>query len=623
MKTIRSGKRLRSDGGQVTITVVLAMGIFLLGAMGFAVDMANLWFHRQSAQTAADAACTAGAMDLLVDATNGATSQGGFNPKSGAFTCSGSPSTAPCQYAALNGYNGANTAQGNDVQVSFPGSVSGVTAPDATLAPSPFIRVDVIDHAQVFFSALLSGRKTQDVRATAICGLVQANAPVPLIVLKPTCAATLGLQGAGTVSIIGGPSRSIEVNSNNSNAVSTGGSSATINLSNGGPAFTGSDLGTWGGPSTPVTGFSAGSTGKWLYPASPIDDPYAKVPAPTQPAACVAATGCWGAAPAPTAVAYHTHGCPDGTGSPNNNLPSVMNTDNTLALGNIPLITGTGRSTPGCVLFHPGLYDQSIKVKGYTAIFQPGLYYFRIPVGTYDSETCGTADGVCNITGTGGCNYALAVNSGGVVRPSATTGVDAGDGSYGVTFYLSGPGGTGGYGSVFFGSSSGSVGGSTILDPWNWTPTDGTGASCPGGAAPNGSLGLSGPLAGDILVGPCTKDGTYFASPSNASSVGPVRGMIFFQDRNDGDNHGQPSMQGGGGLLMSGTMYFHHCPNSPSCNPSTDYKAFLQFQGHSGASTYLLGNITTDELLTGGGGSVKMQLDPAYVYSILKVALLK
>src|SRR5439155_23477278 len=317
MKTIRSGKRLRSDGGQVTITVVLAMGIFLLGAMGFAVDMANLWFHRQSAQTAADAACTAGAMDLLVDATNGATSQGGFNPKSGAFTCSGSASTAPCQYAALNGYNGANTTPGNDVQVSFPGSVSGVTAPDATLAPSPFIRVDVIDHAQVFFSALLSGRKTQDVRATAICGLVQANVPVPLIVLKPTCAATLGLQGAGTVSIIGGPSRSIEVNSNNSNAVSTGGSSATINLANGGPAFTGSDLGTWGGPSTPVTGFSAGSTGKWLYPASPIDDPYANVPAPTQPAACTpsATNHCWGAAPAPLAVDPGTHGCPDHSGA--------------------------------------------------------------------------------------------------------------------------------------------------------------------------------------------------------------------------------------------------------------------------------------------------------------------
>jgi len=99
--------------------------------------------------------------------------------------------------------------------------------------------------------------------------------------------------------------------------------------------------------------------------------------------------------------------------------------------------------------------------------------------------------------------------------------------------------------------------------------------------------------------------------------------MVFFQDRNNGDNKGQPNMSGGGGLLMSGTMYFHNCPNSPSCNPSTDYKAFLQFQGNSGASTYLLGNITTDELITGGGGSVKMQLDPSYVYSILKVALLK
>src|SRR5437667_11759791 len=143
MTTIRSDKTsggLRRDSGQVTIFVVLAMGIFLLGAMGFAVDMANLWFHRQSAQTAADAACTAGAMDLLVDATNGATSQGGFNPKSGAFTCSGSPSTAPCQYAALNGYNGANNAQGNDDHVSFPVSESRVTAPEDTPAPRVLMR---------------------------------------------------------------------------------------------------------------------------------------------------------------------------------------------------------------------------------------------------------------------------------------------------------------------------------------------------------------------------------------------------------------------------------------------------------------------------------------------------
>src|SRR5207249_5753143 len=130
MKTIRASKAsggVRGDSGQVTIFVVLALGIFLLGAMGCAVDMANLWFHRQSAQTAADAACTAGAMDLLTDATTGISppTQGGFNPNNGAFHCSGSAGAAPCQYAALNGYNGANATTGNDVQVSFPASVSG------------------------------------------------------------------------------------------------------------------------------------------------------------------------------------------------------------------------------------------------------------------------------------------------------------------------------------------------------------------------------------------------------------------------------------------------------------------------------------------------------------------
>ncbi len=53
------------ESGQAAVFLVLAMGIFLIGGVGFVVDGANLWFHRQSAQTAADAACTAGAMDLL------------------------------------------------------------------------------------------------------------------------------------------------------------------------------------------------------------------------------------------------------------------------------------------------------------------------------------------------------------------------------------------------------------------------------------------------------------------------------------------------------------------------------------------------------------------------------
>ena len=52
--------RLPNERGQTTIIVVLALGIFLLGAAAFGTDIANLWYHRQAAQTAADAACTAG-----------------------------------------------------------------------------------------------------------------------------------------------------------------------------------------------------------------------------------------------------------------------------------------------------------------------------------------------------------------------------------------------------------------------------------------------------------------------------------------------------------------------------------------------------------------------------------
>ena len=70
-KAMRQPSR-RNEAGQSILFVVLALGIFLLGALCFAFDLSNIWFHRQAAQTAADAACAAGAMDILVDAQGGA-----------------------------------------------------------------------------------------------------------------------------------------------------------------------------------------------------------------------------------------------------------------------------------------------------------------------------------------------------------------------------------------------------------------------------------------------------------------------------------------------------------------------------------------------------------------------
>src|SRR5437764_14858168 len=92
----------RRENGQAALFLMLGMGLFLMGGIGFAVDMANMWMHRQASQNAADAACTAAAMDMVNDA-NGATNSGGFTPGTG-FNCSSNATSAPCQYAGFNGY---------------------------------------------------------------------------------------------------------------------------------------------------------------------------------------------------------------------------------------------------------------------------------------------------------------------------------------------------------------------------------------------------------------------------------------------------------------------------------------------------------------------------------------
>src|SRR5204862_6337535 len=59
----RSGPR--SDTGQVTVFVAIVFTLFLAAFAGFGSDMANLWFHRKSAQGEADSACLDGAVVLL------------------------------------------------------------------------------------------------------------------------------------------------------------------------------------------------------------------------------------------------------------------------------------------------------------------------------------------------------------------------------------------------------------------------------------------------------------------------------------------------------------------------------------------------------------------------------
>jgi hypothetical protein len=138
-------------------------------------------------------------------------------------------------------------------------------------------------------------------------------------------------------------------------------------------------------------------------------------------------------------------------------------------------------------------------------------------------------------------------------------------------------------------------------------------------------------MNGNVMLGQCTTGGNYVpydAGPPDPNAI--VRGIIFFQNRDNGYQNGQSSMQGGGGLLLSGTLYYHHCASTDgaglgtSCqDPTTGYQSFFQLQGTPGSGTFVLGNITTDQLVESGNGAVAMQLDPNRVYFILKATLMR
>src|ERR1700761_7757992 len=129
MESVRESKRLQDASGRVrraavccfgsphgqegqaSVLLLLILGSFLLASVGFAVDLSNMWFHRQTAQSAADAACVAGAMDMLYLQRGTITSSPSFTVGT-AGDCSSASSATLCQYAGFNGYTATTSATG-------------------------------------------------------------------------------------------------------------------------------------------------------------------------------------------------------------------------------------------------------------------------------------------------------------------------------------------------------------------------------------------------------------------------------------------------------------------------------------------------------------------------------
>lgn len=334
----RLNHKNRRESGQALLLVVLAMGIFLIGALGLAIDGSQMYGHRQMAQAAADAAAQAGIMSIFNKSNQNTPAAPSDFGTASAFTCSTTDARTPCVYARNNGFGGTAADQ---VTIDFPTSAPGVN-----LAAGGGVNLIRATVQRTLNTSLIQfvGPSTSMIKAEAVAAIIDVLAPVPILVLHPTLSGSFHKNGGNTITICGGPDKSIQVNSASSTAIDIAGNGA-VDLSKAGPKATpgncdgqGADLGNHGGPTAYPGTLSLGTDGAYVQPASVIDDVLAGVPEPTLPAT---------AAPARTDVAPGTGDCPATMPNP-------------------------------CKLYSPGRYDGGINPGNKElALFKPGVYYLN------------------------------------------------------------------------------------------------------------------------------------------------------------------------------------------------------------------------------------------------------
>jgi hypothetical protein len=565
------------ESGQASIFLLVVLGIFLLASVAFAVDLSNLWFRRGAAQTAADASCAAGALDMLYLQNGTIASTPGFTAGTPG-DCLSSPAAAICKYAGFNGHAatasatswGAATSAGAvAVNWTFPSSVSGVTGTSG--ATYPFLKVFVQENVATWFMGLL-GVKTQAVAASCTCGLSGSPSSPPLVILNPILPSALSILGGAHIVITGGPQTSIQVNSSangtpnlNSllNAVScTGGSGYPIDTSAAGPGGLGGNLAIVGGPTTnQYCGanyiLNTNAHALWKSPAAVVPDPYGSVPAPNQPSGKVAeaTTPVATVAQGYTPTSDPTYGYIYGTwvASGTDSCPNTAAQQHYLAYSSTYPYNG-GNIYGNCLEFTPGYYPYGINttaLAGYAndvVIFMPGIYYLNGGLLVASSTT---------------------VRNAWIGTQPSTNGV--------MFFFLNG-------GPLFVGGSGGA---SSVINSVPSYYLNCSSTTTPGSTPPA--------LTGNVLVSQCAAGGTYIGPPSSDNySANGIRGLLFFSAHS---NLLSATLIGGGATLnFSGALYFHN----------NLYLDVVELDGAGGSTTYAVGNIVVDALNLSGSGTIHM-----------------
>lgn len=361
----RKSERHAGERG-ASLLLVMVLGTALFGIVGLALDGGQLYVTRQRAQAAADAAAQAGVMDLY---------------RGNGWAAASASAIA---YAGRNGF------ASSEVDPEHPDcstlawcsghvTLSGVDNPN-------LIQVTVTKVVNTVFLRAV-GINTSTVKAVGTAAITIEPQPVPILVLHPTASGSFSKNGSNTITICGGPPRSIQVNSTSTTSISISGASGTVDLSHAGPldtagdctAGTGSDFANAGLQNPyPGTLLLGTKPGQYVSPASTIADPLLSVAEPSvQP-------------PAPLA-------------------PVIANTAATEAAHNCPTT---------CTIISPGYYDGVTNrldtISGYT-IMRPGIYWinhngFQLGSGTIIRMASAAVDTSDPTTGTNWTSQVLIYN---------------------------------------------------------------------------------------------------------------------------------------------------------------------------------------------------------------------
>ena len=579
-------RRQNGERGQAAVFLVLALGFFLIGGVGLAVDGGNLWFHRQTAQTAADAACNAGVMDMLSIAV-------------GANLPNTAPTSSATSYAQLNGYSSGvsflhpDTFSALDSKPCDYSNTNSICDPhENNLAFPPYLQVNVTDPVPTTFMRFLGANPTVNVPARSTCGLSNVLSSVPVLVLNPnapnpTSSPAFVVNAGASLAVLGGLQNSIQVNSIDPND-STGQSAA--NLSSANIDLSGANGGNGGNLSIAAResqatangdGINFGTSGRWLSASGVMSDPFANIHIDKRGLKAQAQ------ALGTDRVTYKTTGCNGFSGPPTQ--PCCPGLSASIACddyrpGYYPSLTSLGVPCAAsplsgdaaiCIGTGPGYPSQAG-----LAVFEPGIYYLEEDL----------------FAGANSCLRSAATDSSGNV------------GIAGTMFYLAGP-------AVLnvTAASSGSCAGTAISV---------SEATCPGGNLnlPPSVTGFS----GNVLLAPCT--GPY----GDPSGAGKARGMLFFQERDiQPVNQATWSGSSSSSFALVGNLYLHTCvldqsgDRGANCDPSAFRETLNLGGGSSTAPGYIVGNIVADQLAISPGAHINVVLSPDRQYYVLKASLLQ